>query len=119
MEVSRAITRTPFAHTNSAISREDFQSQVEGIIQQVSDTYWQLVEAREQLEVAEESLDLAKDLHEMNKIQVEVGTMAPLETVQSEAGVATREEDIIRRQAAVEDSRLIRVNPGKGAEAFG
>jgi outer membrane protein TolC len=40
----------------------------------------------------------------MNKIQVEVGTMAPLETVQSEAGVATREEDIIRRQAAVEDS---------------
>jgi outer membrane protein TolC len=92
------------ARTNTAISREDFQTQVEGNIQQVSDTYWQLVEAREQLTVAEESLSLAEDLHKMNKIQVEVGTMAPLETVQSEAGVATREEDIIRRQAAVEDS---------------
>ncbi|MEE8526623.1 MAG: TolC family protein, partial [Thermoanaerobaculia bacterium] len=85
-------------------SREDFQFQIEGVIQQVADTYWNLVEAREQLTVAQESLSLAQDLHKMNKIQVEVGTMAPLETVQSEAGVAIREEDIIRRHAAVEDS---------------
>ena len=92
------------ARNNSAISREAFQTQVEQIVQLVSDRYWLLVEAQEQLKVAEESLDLAKELHEMNRIQVEVGTMAPLEMVSSEAGVATREEDIISRQAAVEDS---------------
>ncbi len=91
------------ARTNSAISREDFQTQVEGIVQQIADSYWRLVEAREQLKVAQESLALAEELHEMNRIQVEVGTMAPLEMVRSEAGVATREEDIIRFQAAVED----------------
>lgn len=92
------------ARNNGAISREDFQFQVEQVVQQVSDGYWALVEAREQLKVAEESLELAKKLHEMNTIQVEVGTLAPLETVQSRVGVATREEDIIRRQAAVEDA---------------
>ena len=92
------------ARNNSAISRDTFQLQVETIVQQVSDRYWLLVEAQEQLKVAEESLALAERLHEMNRIQVEVGTMAPLEMVQSEAGVATREEDIIRRSAAVEDS---------------
>ena len=92
------------ARNTSAISRETFRAQVETFVQQVSDQYWRLVEALEQLKVTEESLALAKELHEMNRIQVEVGTMAPLEMVQSEAGVATREEEIIRRQADVEDS---------------
>jgi outer membrane protein TolC len=92
------------ARTNAEISREDFYAQVQGVVQQVADSYWTLVEAREQLAVAEESLDLAEELHGMNRIQVEVGTLAPLELVQSEAGVATREEDIIRRRAAVEDA---------------
>lgn len=92
------------ARTNSAISRETFETQVASTIQQVSDRYWDLVEAREQLRVSEESLALAKQLHEMNRIQVEVGTLAPLEMIQSEAGVASREEEIIRGRARVQDS---------------
>ncbi len=102
----RDITRNSIlvAQNNSAISRETFESQVELLVQQASDRYWLLVEALEQLKVAEESLALAEELHGMNKIQVEVGTMAPLETVRSEAGVATRNEEIIRRTAEVEDS---------------
>ncbi len=102
----REVTRNSIlvAQTTSEISRETFESQVEVVVQQVSDRYWMLVEAMEQLKVAQESLALAEELHGMNKIQVEVGTMAPLETVRSEAGVATRQEEIIRRTADVEDS---------------
>ncbi len=92
------------AQRNSAISRETFQLQVEGVVQDVANRYWELVEARAQLVVAEESLRLAKELHERNRIQVEVGTKAPLEMVTSEARVATRDEDIIRLQAQVENS---------------
>jgi outer membrane protein TolC len=92
------------ARTNAAISREDFQTQVETVIQQTSDGYWNLVESLEQLKVAEESLSLAEDLHRMNQIQVEVGTMAPLEVVTSEARVAARRQDIIRFRAQVEDN---------------
>lgn len=92
------------ARTNTKISRELLQVQVEEVMSQVSESYWLLVAAREQLTVAEESLKLAEELHEMNRIQVEVGTIAPLEMVRSEAGVATRQEEIIRRQAAVRDS---------------
>lgn len=40
----------------------------------------------------------------MNRIQVEVGTLAPLELIQSEVGIATRQEEIIRTQAQVEDA---------------
>ncbi len=105
------------ARTNAAISRETFQTQVETIIQRASDGYWNLIEAIEQLKVAEESRKLAENLHEMNRIQVEVGTMAPLEMVQSEAGVASRKEEIITRRAQVDDQadvlrRLINLEPG-------
>lgn len=92
------------ARNDDAISREEFQLEVESVVSDVIVQYWSLVEALEQLEVAEESLELAKELHEMNRIQVEVGTKAPLEMVQSEVGVATREEDIIRLSASVEDA---------------
>lgn len=108
------------SRTNAAINRESFRVEVESIVQQVSDRYWDLVEARQQLSVALESLKLAKELHEMNRIQVEVGTKAPLEMVQSEVGVATREEEIIRRQAAVEDAEdQIRRLTNLAPEAWG
>ncbi len=89
------------ARTNFDISRETFERQVVDIIQRVADGYWNLLEAQYQLKVAEQSLDLARELHERNRIQVEVGTMAPLELVQSEVGIAIREEEIIRAEAAV------------------
>ncbi len=105
------------ARLDNDINLHAFQIQVDGLIEQVSDAYWNLVEAKEQLEVAEESLKLAEELHEMNKIQVEVGTKAPLETVQSEATVAAREGDIISFTAQVEDNedtlrRLVNIDQG-------
>lgn len=109
------------ARTNSVASRENFERALTETVKAVSDSYWRLVEAGEQLRVAEQSLDLAKELHERNKIQVEVGTLAPLELVQSEAAIATREEEIIRAQSAVGDAedalrRLINLPAGPAWE---
>jgi outer membrane protein TolC len=92
------------ARTNQAISRETFESQVIATVQLVEDAYWTLVEAIEQFRVAEESLRLAKQLHEQNRIRVDVGTLAPLELIQSEAGVAGRDEQIIRARGAIGDA---------------
>jgi len=91
------------ARTNQDISLENFELQVTAVIVQVENAYWNLAESIAQLEVAEQSLALAKQLHEQNEIRVEVGTLAPLELVQSEAGVAQRDVDIIRARAAVGD----------------
>jgi outer membrane protein len=92
------------AQVNSQLSRQDFALQVTTTTQQVINAYWNLVNAREQLVVAQESLQLARDLHERNKIQVQVGTLAPLELTQSEAAIATREEGIIQATSAVGDA---------------
>jgi outer membrane protein TolC len=105
------------ARNNSELSRQEFERQVVLTTQQVINAYWALVGARQQLIVAQESLGLARELHERNRIQVEVGTLAPLETVQSEAAIATREEGIITSQAQVGDAedvlrRLLNLPPG-------
>jgi len=84
-------------------SRDDFENQIVSVIRLVETEYWNVVEAREQLRVARESLALAEQLHEQNRIRVDVGTLAPLELVQSESGVATRQEEIIRAEALLGD----------------
>lgn len=92
------------ARIGSNISRQTFEQEVTRVIQSVENAYWAVVEAREQLGVAEEGLGLARELHDRNQVQVDVGTMAPIVLVQSEATVATREEEIIRARAAVGDA---------------
>lgn len=92
------------AQQNRAIGRSAFEGQVIQTVQNVANAYWGLVEARQQLGVAEEALALAEELHAQNEIRVDVGTLAPLELVQSEAGVATQREVIITARTAVGDA---------------
>jgi outer membrane protein TolC len=92
------------ARLSSDESKEAFTAEVVATIQQVENAYWGLVEAREQLKVAEESRRIAEQLHKDNKVRVDVGTLAPLELVSSEAGIATREEEVIRARAAIGNS---------------
>jgi len=108
------------ARLNSDQSREAFVQQVTNVVQLVENAYWDLFGARQQLRVAEEALGLAKELHQMNKVRVDVGTLAPLELVQSEVGIATSEENIITAQAAVGDAadRLRRLLNFRQGEAW-
>jgi len=92
------------SRNNLGISRELFVQEVHRTIQSVANAYWTLLEAQYQLDVAQQAHDLAQQLHEQNTIRVEVGTLAPLELVQSEAGVATRDEEIILADAAVQQA---------------
>jgi outer membrane protein TolC len=106
------------AQLNSDISREVFEQRVATTLQEVENAYWNLVEARQQVEVARESLSLARELHGMNRVRVDVGTLAPLELVQSEVGIATRQEEIILAEAAVENAedalrRLLHLEQGE------
>jgi len=106
------------ARARASQSRETVEQQVSQTIETVETAYWDLVAAKNQLGVAQEALQLAKTLHEQNKVRVDVGTLAPLELVQSEAGIASREEDIIRAEAAIGDAadrlrRQLNLDQGK------
>jgi len=74
---------------------EAFEILVVDTLRQVESSYWDLVAARRAVLVSEQSLALAGQLLAETQERVNVGTSAPIDLVQSEAGVATRRQVLI------------------------
>ncbi|HEY7698403.1 MAG TPA: TolC family protein, partial [Vicinamibacteria bacterium] len=89
------------AQNSERISRNQFEAQVMDTVRDVSLGYLDLVFSIRNVEVARQSLKLAQDLLRNNRIQVEVGTMAPIDVTEAEAEVAAREEAVIVAEEAI------------------
>jgi outer membrane protein len=72
-----------------------FEVEIIRLLADVELAYWELVATRQAIAVTEQSLELAERLLEETRQRVEVGTSAPIDMVQSEATVATREQELI------------------------
>jgi outer membrane protein TolC len=90
------------AQNGERVARFQFEQQVMDTVRDVHNAYWDLVGSLRALEVAQRSLELAQELVENNRIQVEVGTMAPIDVLEAEAEVASREEALLLAQEAIE-----------------
>ena len=93
------------AENLSLISEERWQEFITDILVTVSQAYWDLVFAVENLEVRKRSLALARDLLRDNETQVRLGTMAPIDLLQAQTGVALREEEVISAEAVLESAQ--------------
>jgi len=107
------------AQNNQKISDIQFEQQLIDLIAQAQNTYWDLVYAQEDIKVKARSKDLAQKTLDENKIQAEVGTMAPIDVVQAESEAASREVDLIKAtysETQVEDQvkKLITNKPDPG-----
>ena len=101
------------------ISEENFQKTLEETIYNVELAYWNLVYARENLKVRQQSLKLAQELLEKNKIEIEAGTLPPIELLTAESEVSTRQADILEAEALVknyEDQLKMVINLGAEME---
>jgi len=87
------------ARNNLDISVNQFQSVLMDTIYKVQEAYWNLVYSIEDHKVKQQSLQLARDLLAKNKKEVEVGKIAPIEILNAEAVVASREADILQAEA--------------------
>jgi HAE1 family hydrophobic/amphiphilic exporter-1 len=83
------------AKNNRERSAEAFEILVVRTLQVVENSYWDLVATRRAVAVSEQSLELAQRLLAETEERVKVGTSAPIDTVQSEAGVAQRRQTLI------------------------
>ncbi len=92
------------ARNNYDVSLESFVAGTTAIINNVLNTYWGLVFNDEDIRVKEASLKLAQTVLEQTQIQEQVGTMAPLDVLQAEAEVASRNQQVI---AARNSRRLV------------
>ena len=87
---------------NKEISDVQLQQSIAVTVRNVKNAYYDLMYAIGNLNVQRQSLDLARQSLKDNRARVEIGTMAPLDIVQAEAEVATREESVILAEAAIE-----------------
>ena len=92
------------ATNNLDISDFDFKNKVIEVITDTENVYWDLVFSKGDLIVQQKSVQRAKDLERRVKAQVEVGTMAPLEILQAQSEVASREEAVITARKLIQDN---------------
>jgi len=94
----------------TAINRDISEIQLRGTlattVANVRNAYWELVFSIQAVDVAKGSLDLADKLVQDNRARVEVGTLAPLDVVQSEAEAATRRQTLAQAEATWRTAEL-------------
>jgi outer membrane protein len=105
---------------NSVKARDLSDIQLRSVITQtmrsVKDAYWDLVYAIDNLKAQQGSLALSQQSLKDNQKRVEIGTLAPLDVVQSEAEVAANEQGVIIAAAAIQTAqdalRTLILDPG-------
>lgn len=101
LDVNEADIRIAAATRDQSI--QTYRQRVIEVVDQVQQAYYDLVFAISNMEFRRKALDLARDLLRRNRIQVEVGTLAPIEITEAEATVAQREVDVITAERDVQE----------------
>src|ERR1051326_2400137 len=65
------------------------------LVAQAQRSYWDLVFTAEDIKVKQRSMDLAQKTLSDNQIQVQIGTLAPIDVVQAESEVANRRVQLV------------------------
>jgi outer membrane protein TolC len=86
------------------IADVDLRQSVAQTERSVRNQYWEYVYAINALKVAQQTLDLARESLRNTRSRVEIGTLAPIDIVQAESEVASREEAVILAEAQIGQS---------------
>jgi len=86
---------------NREISDVDLQQTIATTTRSVRNAYWNLAYATASLGVQRQSLELAQQSLRDTRSRVEIGTTPPIDIVEAESEVATREEAVIVAEAAI------------------
>ncbi|MDA0690426.1 MAG: TolC family protein [Nitrospinae bacterium] len=92
------------ANNDQDISEFEFEGKVIDTVTAMENVYWELVFSIEDLNVKKKSLKRAQDLEKRVRAQVEVGTVAPLEILQAQSEVASREELLLQAEDLIQDN---------------
>jgi outer membrane protein len=95
------------AKNNRRITDSAFRQQVLSTISQVENIYWGLVSAYEDEQAKERALAQSTQLTEDNRRQLQIGTLAPLDVVNSDAAVAADKQALTASQSNLEYQQLI------------
>lgn len=95
------------AKNDRRITDSAFRFQLLSTVTQVEDIYWGLVSAYEDELAKERALAQSTQLTADNRRQLEIGTLAPLDVVNSDAAVATDKQALVQSQTNLEYQQLL------------
>lgn len=95
------------AKNDRRISDSAFRQQLLYTVNQVENIYWGLVSAYEDEQAKERAVAQSTQLTEDNRKELAIGTLAPLDVVNSDASVATDKQALIAAQTNLEYQQLI------------
>ncbi len=95
------------AKNNRRITDSSFRQQVIYTVTQVESIYWSLVSAYEDELSKERALQQSSQLAGDNRKQLEIGTLAPLDVVNSDSAVATDKQSLITSKSNLEYQQLL------------
>jgi outer membrane protein TolC len=98
------------AKNNREISDVAFRLQITNTVDQIENIYWDLVFAYENVRVQNESLTFAQKTLSDTKKQVEIGTLAPIETVRAQSTVASDQQQLTLAQTNLQLQQLLMKN---------
>jgi outer membrane protein len=89
---------------NREIADVDLRQSVASTMRTVRNAYWDLAYAVASLVVQQQSLELAQESLRNTRSRVEIGTIPPIDIVEAESEVATRQEAVIVAEAQIATS---------------
>ena len=98
------------AKNNREISDVAFRLQIITTVDQIENIYWDLVYAYENVRVQNESLAFAQKTLSDTQKQVEIGTLAPIETVRAQSTVASDQQQLTLAQTNLQLQQLLMKN---------
>lgn len=96
------------ARNNQRISSHAFATQVMAGVSAIATVYWDLVSLGEEVNVRQQTLELARRLLEDNRQRLELGSLAEIEVVRSQAELARAQQDVTIAETALrqQETRL-------------
>jgi outer membrane protein TolC len=95
------------AKNDRRISDAGFRAQILYTINQVENIYWGLVSSYEDVQSKQRALEQSKQLASDNRKQLQIGTLAPLDVVQSDSNVSSDQQALVSSQSALEYQQLV------------
>jgi outer membrane protein TolC len=89
------------------ITDSSFRQQILYTVNQVENIYWGLVSAYEDVQAKQRALNQSTKLTADNRKQLEIGTLAPLDVVNSDSAVATDQQSLIASQSNLQYQQII------------
>jgi outer membrane protein TolC len=95
------------AKNDRRITDSAFRQQLLYTVNQVENIYWGLVSAYEDEQAKERALSQSTQLTQDNRRQLQIGTLAPLDVVNSDSAVAADKQALVASQSNLEYQQLI------------